>query len=310
MSDPRIFVSIAAFCDPMLPFTIRSALEAAHRPGRLSFGIIEQADDTERAPLQPDAGRFAWLHLDPRQSRGACWARALAMTLYDGEDYFLQIDSHTYFEPGWDDAMVDTHDLICRRSRNERVILSSRPFAFDILPSGTVETRRFTANTLTLVPDTRVIDLADPAISFTSCDSRQRIDMPGIQVSAAFLFAAGMIVEDLPYDPYLYFHGEEQSFSVRAFTHGWDIWHPNRVPLFHLYKTRAPHEAPLHWDETFDAERQEKWYTLQQRSHRRLADLLTGRLRGVHGAGSTRSVTDYLARAGLTLADQSLAKVR
>jgi len=38
-----------------------------------------------------------------------------------------------------------------------------------------------------------------------------------------------------PYDPGLYFHGEELSLAVRDFTHGYDLFHPTRDILWHSY---------------------------------------------------------------------------
>jgi len=34
-------------------------------------------------------------------SLGPCWARHLAQSLHNGEDYVLQIDSHMRFRPNW-----------------------------------------------------------------------------------------------------------------------------------------------------------------------------------------------------------------
>jgi hypothetical protein len=126
-------------------------------------------------------------------------------------------------------------------------------------------------------------------------------DVPGIQVAGAFIFARGSFVEDIPYDPYLYFHGEEQNISMRAFTHGWDIWHPNKTVMFHLYKKRNEDEAPLHWDAKFEEKRKRKWHELKKRADKRLAKLFMGGNLGVYGLGKVRTIEDYLKAAGLTI---------
>lgn len=297
----RIFVSIASFCDPMLAFTVRSAVETARHPERLAFGIVDQAHGCAESELPTGGWRTAYLHVAPHQSRGACWARSLAMSLHAGEDYFLQIDSHTLFDKDWDVTLIETLEAIAARSGHPKVVVSTRPFAFEIDADGAVTTKRFTAATLKLVPKDPVLDLAKPVMFFTTANTGKMQDLPGFQVSAAFLFTRGSFVEEIPYDPFLYFHGEEQDISVRAFTHGWDIWHPNKVPLFHLYKRREAGEAPLHWDPAFEAKRSETWVDLRRRAHRRLADLIEGKLRGVYGLGSARSVEDYLRFGGLWL---------
>lgn len=297
----RIFVSVASFCDPMLLFTIRSALKTARHPERLSFGIVDQNKTSVEPEIPRGAWRIAYLTIDPHQSRGACWARALAMSLYSGEDYFFQIDSHTLFETDWDVTLIETLNSISIRNGNPKIVVSTRPFAFEFAADGSIETKRFTAETIKLVARESVLKLAEPVISFAAWNSKESGDIPGYQVSAAFLFTRGGFVEEIPYDPYFYFHGEEQDISIRAFTHGWDIWHPNAVPLYHLYKTRTDGEAPLHWDPQFEEKRSEKWLEMRNRAWRRLADLIEGRLGGVYGLGADRSIDDYLRFSGLTL---------
>lgn len=301
MSKNKIFLSIAAFCDPMLLFTVRSAFAKARFPDRISFGVVDQSHASVETEITHIGSEASYLHIDPRHSRGACWARALAMTLYAGEEYFLQIDSHTCFDRNWDVTLVDTIETISQRSGNDKVIVSTRPFAFEIDDDGRIRKHRFSATTLKLVPKTNTIRLDDPVVYFSCHDSKKMQDLPGFQVSAAFLFARGRLVEEIPYDPYMYFHGEEQNISIRAFTHGWDIWHPNRLPLCHLYKKRVAGEAPLHWDNEFDISRSMKSEVLRENSSKRLSNLLKGEIGGVYGTGRNRSLDLYLSYSGFEI---------
>ena len=41
----------------------------------------------------------------------------------------------------------------------------------------------------------------------------------------------------------LYFDGEEINLAVRAYTHGYDFFYPNRHVLYHLYG----HGSDKHW---------------------------------------------------------------
>ena len=50
----------------------------------------------------PFANQIRYEHVDPVFAKGPCWARHRAQSFYQGEDYFLQIDSHTQFLPNWD----------------------------------------------------------------------------------------------------------------------------------------------------------------------------------------------------------------
>ncbi|RYH18454.1 MAG: hypothetical protein EON54_27450 [Alcaligenaceae bacterium] len=104
----RVFLSIASYCDPVLGFTLARAIATARHPDRLHFGIVDQSPAAAPAPLAADVApaRLSLVRLEPLYARGPCWARAIAMSLYDGEEWFFQIDSHMDFDPGWDDYLI------------------------------------------------------------------------------------------------------------------------------------------------------------------------------------------------------------
>ncbi|HEY0824245.1 MAG TPA: GlcNAc-transferase family protein, partial [Ramlibacter sp.] len=89
----RIFLSLASYCDPVLPFTLERAVATAAAPQRLHFGVVDQSPAGSPRVQAPPGTRLTQVQVDVRDARGPCWARALAMTLHDGEDWFLQLDS-------------------------------------------------------------------------------------------------------------------------------------------------------------------------------------------------------------------------
>ena len=125
-----IFISIASYCDPVLPFTVARALATASRPQDLHFGIVEQATpDYPRMTASAVApARLSYTRVDAQDSRGPCWARALAMALYEGEDWFFQIDSHMDFDDGWDQTLVSA--ALALEPGRRGVVLSAYPNAF------------------------------------------------------------------------------------------------------------------------------------------------------------------------------------
>src|SRR5262249_49759313 len=68
-------------------------------------------------------------------------------------------------------------------------------------------------------------------------------------VSGAFVFAPGELMRQVPYDPWLYFNQEEMTYSLRLYTHGWNVYCPSRVLVYHLYYDgHAPTPTrPQHW---------------------------------------------------------------
>ncbi|NUP25889.1 MAG: hypothetical protein HOQ44_04200, partial [Nocardia sp.] len=104
-SSGSIFVSVAAYRDPDCANTLRSLFATAGDPDRIRVGLCWQAlpgADDEFYPVGDRADQCTALVVDARESRGASWARARIESLWDGEDYLFQIDSHMRFTPNWD----------------------------------------------------------------------------------------------------------------------------------------------------------------------------------------------------------------
>ncbi|HYE40302.1 MAG TPA: GlcNAc-transferase family protein, partial [Ramlibacter sp.] len=125
----RIFISIASYCDPLLGFTVERAILTAAAPERLHFGVVDQSPAGTPHMVSLGAGaRLSQVRIDASEARGPCWARALAMTLYDGEDWYLQLDSHMDFEPGWDERLVAQATALGAPQRP--LVISTYPEAF------------------------------------------------------------------------------------------------------------------------------------------------------------------------------------
>ncbi len=118
------------------------------------------------------------------------------------------------------------------------------------------------------------------------------------------------MIQEVPYDPHLYFLGEEISLAVRLWTHGWDLFNPNRVVAYHNYNQDTGRTR--HWQDV------QSWTALNQRSISRLRRLfgLVGEKASEHlladssgdvfdddlgryGLGLHRSLTEYEAASGL-----------
>lgn len=305
-----IFVSIAAYCDPVLPFTLRRAVEQATHPAELHLVVVNQRP-AGSAPLDERGlapARLTVLDIDSRQARGPCWARALAMTLYEGEDWFFQIDSHMDFDPGWDARLIQAARGLARHQ--PRCVISSYPNAF-VFEGGQPVSRAVTGKVLAhvLKPDGRFAD-GHPVLSFEAHPVETSAALRGFHLGAGCLFAPAAFVQRFPYDPYLYFHGEEQALAARLFTHGWDIFHVPGLPVYHLYRAAGADDSPrpLHWDNAHDQTRKHRWWVLEARSRARLQALVTGSEDlGIYGLGSERTMADYAAFCGIDYRLRTLA---
>jgi hypothetical protein len=217
-TENTIFVSIAAYRDPELAATIEDCLDKARWPDRLRFGICWQHGPGEVPPHRLGDPRFRVLDPDWTKSRGPCWARSRIMKLWQGERWYLQLDSHHRFAPDWDAKLLAQ----AAATGSPKPILSTYPGSFypeNPTDLSDVPTRMdfggFTRDGLVILHPDAIADWQ------TSTAPRR-----GRFLAAGFLFAPGRFVTDVPYDPYLYFFGEEITLAVRAFTHGYDFFHP------------------------------------------------------------------------------------
>ena len=291
---PLIFISIAAYRDPQLGPTVVDCLHKATHPDRLRFGICWQHGPEEQdLPFLADF-RFRVIDADWRQSRGACWARAEIMKLWQGESWFLQVDSHCRFVAGWDEILVRTS----AKTGSQKPILSTYASPFtpgddEVLLEAPMqmELQSFSAEG---IPQLMPANIPWRQADLISGHRPRRARF----LAAGFLFAPGSFVTEVPYDPEIYFLGEESSMTVRAFTHGYDLFHPSQTIVWHDY-IRA--DARKHWgDHTPASSAPKPWNELDLASRKKVRNLLLGKPVGTYGLGSTRSLADYEVYAGIS----------
>ncbi len=287
-----IFVAIAAYTDPELPRTLRSALDAADDPARLRFGICWQGDPVRPVDLDEFRRdrRFRFIDATIQQSQGGPWARNLAQSLWRGEPYTLQVDSHMWFEPEWDSKLI----AMLESMPGEKPILSMNAPLFHYDDEGVVRCRHDMG-----VPTTIVNDWSPPGwapwFDFGP-PNRQR---PGRTrfVSGNFAFTRGQWNVEVPQDPDHYYWGEEFNITVRSFTWGYDFFLPTEVLVWHMdHRTGPPRR---HWeqgDELVDSRNA----VAMKRLHRLLYSGDAASL-APYGLGAARTLRDYEIFAGFDL---------
>lgn len=291
---PTIFVSIASYRDPDCQNTVRDLFAKAAFPQRIVIGLClqivpDEDEDCRVASDFPQQMRVIEVHAS--ESRGACWARSRIQELWRGEDYFFQVDSHMRFVSGWDEKLI----AMLAKCPGKKPVLSTYPLEF-------TPPDRFAPDRLVTIRP-KGFD-ADGVLTQNSTlsplEQAPELPAPGCFISAGMLFTLGRVVDEVPYDPYLYFTGEEISLGVRLWTSGWDIYCPNQVIAYHNYSKQE--ERPRHWVDQTD------WTELSRRSHRRIRHILdieTSKDKDVilelerYGLGSVRTLAEYEKCSGL-----------
>jgi hypothetical protein len=298
-----IFVQIASYRDPQLLPTIKDCIEKSKYPENLRFGVAWQhslEDKWDNLDEYFNDPRFKIVDIDYKDSKGACWARNQLQQKYNGEKYTLQLDSHHRFIQDWDTELIQMVKQLQDKG-HKKPLLTSYISSFN--PDNDPQDR-------TMEPWWMTFDrfIPEGAVFFLPSSIPGWQDMtepiPSRFYSAHFAFTLGQFCKEVPHDPEYYFHGEEISIAVRAYTWGYDLFHPHKVVAWHEYTRKG---RTKQWDD--DPE----WGQLNAISHKRNRVLfgMDGECMcqinfGIYGFGKKRTLEDYERYAGLRFKDRSV----
>lgn len=244
-SHDSIFISIASYKDQELIPTILDCVNKAHKKQRLFFGICLQDNIREYFKLKHLKKKHKLkmqIHfVSPNDSQGTCWARHIIQKkLYRGQKYYLQIDSHHRFLEQWDSVLEHILNKKTSEGINKPIITSyCPPYQNNICDQYSTQMCSFD-----------MFD-ADGDLKFRSFilkdkDIKNISTIPARFLSGHFIFTLGLFCKECLYDPMLYFRGEELALSARAYTHGYEFFHPT-IPIIWHYYLRINNDR--HWDQ-------------------------------------------------------------
>ena len=295
-NQANIFVSIANYRDSETPHTVADLLAQAAFPQRVRVGVLSQVmPGTDNDCLAPDHPQVRQLCVPASASEGVCWARHRVLTeLREDERYVLQVDSHSRFAPGWDQRFIE----MLAHCPSLKPVLTCYPSAY--VPPRQLGVPLISVPKASVFSEQGVLTFDSSTMAYSS---RPSAPIACAFVGAGCLFARASAFDEVPYDPLLYFHGEEVTLAARLWTHGWDFFAPNDVLMYHDYT--HDRGRPKHWDDHRD------WSLLNARSFSRIRHLLTGEAASdplalkdlnKYGLGEARSLQDYMHLAGVDFA--------
>ena len=106
--------------------------------------------------------------------------------------------------------------------------------------------------------------MADPIPMWRNLES----PIPARFASLHFVFTEGSFNREITLDEQVYFFGDEVVVALRAFTHGYDLYHPHYVLGWHLYDRTSTRTT--HWEDHSD------YNERNERSQDRLRDIFLG----------------------------------
>jgi len=299
-----IFVQIASYRDNQLLLTLRDMIANAKNPKNLRIGIAWQhstEDKFDNLDEFKKDSRFRIIDIDYKESQGVCWARNKIQQLYDNEKYTLQIDSHMRFAKNWDETLINMLNYLKKKGHKKPLLTAYAPsFDPDDDPAKRAQE-----------PWRMVFDrfIPEGAIFFLpeSIPNWQSLEGPVAArfYSAHMCFTLGQFSKEVQHNPEYYFHGEEISIAVRAFTHGYDLFHPHKPVIWHEYTRKG---RTKHWDDDKNwSQRNEKCHLMNRKLFVMDGEVQEGH-DGPYGFGKERTLRDYEKYAGILFSKRAVQK--
>ncbi|MCR4720261.1 MAG: hypothetical protein K5655_00870 [Lachnospiraceae bacterium] len=247
-----IHVQIPSFRDPELINTIKSLRSMAADPDRIHIAVCCQGEDESVLEWLSTVPDLKFVFFTRENAPGTCRARYECNRLLSDEDYVLHIDSHMRFAAHWDVMLIDQ----LRRCGDEKAILTGYCQSYNELFDEPVDSNVFTDRSICMaIIETMGGYYGNAATPFLQAVHNRDTDgepVRGAMVSAHFLFGPADIDREIPYDPYMFFVGDELPMALRYYTHGYNVYHPGICCVWHLYernKVLPAHGLTYEWSD-------------------------------------------------------------
>jgi len=298
----KIFIQIASYRDPQLNPTIKSCIDNAKHPENLVFGICNQYHPQDEFNIDEykNDERFRITDVLYSEAEGVCAARHAVQQLYGGEEYTLQIDSHMRFAHNWDVEFIGMIKQLQDKGI-KKPLLTGYVSSFNpdndpnerIVDPWEMAFDRYT-------PEGVVFFLPQTIQGWTTLTE----PVPSRFYSAHFCFTLGVFATEVQHDPNYYFHGEEISIAARAYTHGYDLFHPHKTLIWHEYTRK---NRTKHWDDAPDwGKRNESCHLRNRKLFSMDGEVYNPEEFGIYGFGSERTLKDYERYSGLLFSKRAV----
>lgn len=223
-----VFVHIAAYNDVELYKTVKNCIDMSSGKNEIFFGIHECYLEE---PTVIDLPNVRIKYSKAPENIGVGISRYLANKLYNGEDYFYQVDAHSRFVKNWDEILIA--NLEKHKSVGIKCILTCYPARYWYKDGVEVYDKNmnpssFSFNKLDsieLFEKTRLLKQEYAENNQGGCAGF---------VSAANIFADGSLSE-VEECPHILYKGDEALRAASIYTSGFNIVIPDQVCVYHLY---------------------------------------------------------------------------
>ena len=296
-----IFVQIPSYHDFELYRTIKDCYDKSSGNNKINFGVHITYFDKKEYEI-PDLHGIKINVSKAPENIGVGMARYLANEFYDGEDYYLQIDSHMRFEQNWDDILINNYKKYLSEGTNP--VISAYPGAYEYqdLKAVILNNKAHVAYTDFI----QELSFQNNYVPHQRAVGNFNNNVFARSVSAASIFSSGSIASVKP-NKKMFFWGEEILIALRMYTHGYDLMLPESQNLYHLYYDGSLGFKNLRRQvmEDFPSVSQ----SLEKESQNELTRIIFDEPVGNQELGTKRTLKQYEYFAGIDFANKKIKSV-
>lgn len=218
-----IFVSIASYEDPTLVRTIQRALAMADRPDDLVFGLGLQYEQPPDLSFLPDSQQRV-LYYNPSTRPGIVRIRYEISQMFQGEDYFLMIDSHMQFKAGWDSELIS----VLQGLQSDKKTYKIAVFPLGLYGEEAMTSRfRLTQNPSKTLPFT----VGSQPVNGRGIPKKKLERISFMRVGQ--IFFDGRFISEVGLDSVSQYTQEQAYLGFRAYMAGWDVYQYHEDVMTH-----------------------------------------------------------------------------
>lgn len=295
-----IFISVAAYNEPHIRLMLDNCLENAEFPDRIHFGLWLHNNDDNETDVS-DYKNVKVAQVNYKTLLGTLPTRLNAISLYDGEDYYFQVDAHLLFEKHWDTKIIDKFEKI-QEVFEKPIITTFTPWWS--IKDGVI--KNYSNDSLAQcepmcldLEATLIEGYPKPKTEYSAWNPGE-IYKEHYLVGGAVLFTLPSFIEEVLPDPLIMFNGEESTIALRAWTRGYRMVCIQNPIAWHLNKFDGDrYEKDRYWDRRNVGEAYEHWARKNMKGNERAKKILTGELLGYWGAETKELLKSYEEASGI-----------
>lgn len=260
-----IYVSVPCLgYDTELELTINSCLSNSSKNNEINIGIafIGNVDFYEKIKEKyKEYSNIRMVYSSVSDCFGVGKSKNLSASLYSGEDYFLQIDSHMLFAVCWDIDVIEIFEKAKNYTNNEKTIISAaaREYWYETIKDEDILVRndglmgyckygenQFWVDSIPKFGDDHPKNISEDLYEYL----KKNTIAPAVKISSHFIFGNKELAKDLSLDKNIIFWEEEIIHTIDLINKGFSLVYPAIYsPVFHFPYRKCTNK---HYRQEFD----------------------------------------------------------